>query len=173
MIDDGRRYLKRSRQQYDVIVVDPPPPVEAAGSSLLYSKEFYDAAKQRLRHNGILQTWVPQDIAVAAAALRSVCDSFPHVRYFSSVERWGLHVLASMEPIDSCPAEQLASRMPAAAKKDLLEWNSGADLSAYFNAVLSQEYPIQDLLDLNPGRRITDDQAYNEYFLLRKYDLWK
>ena len=38
VIDDGRRYLERTRDQYDVIVIDPPPPVEAAGSSLLYSR---------------------------------------------------------------------------------------------------------------------------------------
>ena len=37
VIDDGRRYLKRTLQQYDAIIIDPPPPVPAAGSSLLYS----------------------------------------------------------------------------------------------------------------------------------------
>lgn len=173
VIDDGRRYLKRTQQKYDVIVVDPPPPVEAAGSSLLYSKEFYDVAKQHLNTNGILQTWVPQNITVAAAALRSVCESFPHVRYFSSVEKWGLHVLASMEPIDTCSAAELASRMPEAGKRDLLEWSSSQDLPGYLNTVLSQEYPLQELLNLNPGMRITDDQAYNEYFLLRKWGLWR
>src|SRR5262249_59810337 len=43
VIDDGRRFLNRTRGLYDVIVVDPPPPVEAAGSSLLYSPEFHHA----------------------------------------------------------------------------------------------------------------------------------
>jgi len=173
VIDDGRRYLKRVQEKYDVIVVDPPPPVEAAGTSLLYSKEFYDVAKLHLKPNAILQTWVPQNITVAAAALRSVCESFPYVRYFSSVEKWGLHVLASMDPIDSCSAAELTSRMPETAKKDLLEWSTSLDLPNYLNTVLSQEYPLQELLDLNPGMRITDDQAYNEYFLLRKWGLWK
>jgi len=42
IIDDGRRYLKRTDEKFDVIVIDPPPPIEAAGSSLLYSKEFYE-----------------------------------------------------------------------------------------------------------------------------------
>jgi spermidine synthase len=173
IIDDGRRYLKRTSEKYDVMVIDPPPPVEAAGSSLLYSKEFYDVAKQHLKPYGVLQTWVPQDIAVAAAALRSVCDSFPHVRYFSSVEHWGLHVLASMEPIDKCTPAQLALRMPVAAKKDLLEWASGQDLHSYLDVVLSHEYALHDLLELNPGTRITDDQAYNEYFLLRRCGIWR
>src|SRR5437016_14343512 len=32
VIDDGRRYLERTPQQYDVIAIDPPPPVEASRS---------------------------------------------------------------------------------------------------------------------------------------------
>jgi spermidine synthase len=59
VIDDGRRFLQRTDQTFDVITIDPPPPVEAAGSSLLYSKEFYEVAKRHLRPDGILQQWVP------------------------------------------------------------------------------------------------------------------
>jgi len=57
VIDDGRRFLEQSTDQYDVITIDPPPPPEAAGSSLLYSKEFYASAKKRLRPDGIVQQW--------------------------------------------------------------------------------------------------------------------
>ncbi|HET9314194.1 MAG TPA: hypothetical protein VFQ51_01345, partial [Vicinamibacteria bacterium] len=39
VVDDGRRFLERTRESFDVITVDPPPPVEAAGSSLLYTRE--------------------------------------------------------------------------------------------------------------------------------------
>jgi predicted methyltransferase len=62
VIDDGRRYLERNPEQYDVIALDPPPPVEAAGSSLLYSKEFYSTVRTRLRPDGILQQWLPAAI---------------------------------------------------------------------------------------------------------------
>src|SRR5262249_55809825 len=34
VIDDGRRFLNRTQEKYDVVVIDPPPPIEAAGSSL-------------------------------------------------------------------------------------------------------------------------------------------
>ena len=59
VIDDGRRYLERTSEQYDVITIDPPPPVEAAGTSLLYSKEFYSIIRRRLAPGGILQQWLP------------------------------------------------------------------------------------------------------------------
>jgi predicted membrane-bound spermidine synthase len=42
VIDDGRRYLMRTNETYDVVTIDPPPHVTAAGSSLLYSVEFYE-----------------------------------------------------------------------------------------------------------------------------------
>jgi spermidine synthase len=59
VIDDGRRFLERTGQKFDVITVDPPPPVAAAGSSLLYSVEFYRLAASRLREGGILHHWIP------------------------------------------------------------------------------------------------------------------
>jgi predicted membrane-bound spermidine synthase len=46
--------MLRTNKMFDVIVIDPPPPVEVAGSSLLYSTEFYAVAKRRLRPDGIL-----------------------------------------------------------------------------------------------------------------------
>jgi spermidine synthase len=172
VIDDGRRYLKRAPGQFDVIIVDPPPPVEAAGSSLLYSKEFYDLAKQHLRPGGIIQAWVPDNYEVAGAALRSLCDSFPYVRCFGSVQGRGVHMLASMEPIPARSPAELISRMPAAARSDLLEWSNSTNLPAYLGIVLGNEINAADLLPQNPQVRITDDQPFNEYFLLRKQGWW-
>jgi spermidine synthase len=168
--DDGRRFLKRTDKKFDVIVVDPPPPVEAAGSSLLFSKEFYDLAKQRLNPGGILQMWFPGDHepATQQAVIRSIQESFPHVRCFPSVEGWGVHMLASMQPIPELDVHQLAARMPAGAQQDLLEWNGSKDASAYFARVVTNEYAVPSLLNTNPEIKITDDHPFNEYFLLRR-----
>ena len=172
VIDDGRRYLKRSREKFDVIVVDPPPPVETAGSSLLYTTEFCELVQQHLKPHGILQTWFPGgELLVAQGILRSVNDTFPYVRCFGSVEGWGIHVLASMEPIEMQTPEQLAARMPPAAQKDVLEWEPAGNLPAYLGLVLSREVPMNKALDPNPAVQITDDQPLNEYFLLRRLGL--
>src|SRR5438445_13480230 len=53
VIDDGRRFLQRTQQKFDVITIDPPPPVEEAASSLLYSTDFYRLARRRLKDGGI------------------------------------------------------------------------------------------------------------------------
>ena len=174
VIDDGRRFLKRTRDKYDLIVIDPPPPVEAAGSSLLYSTGMYALLKQHLKPHGILQVWYPggKDPLVLEAVVRSAAVSFPHIRCFSSVEGWGLHILVSMDPIEGPPLAQLMARMPASAKDDLQEWAHTNDLASYMRSVLTREVSVQDLLNPNSQAQITDDDPLNEYFLLRRAGLF-
>jgi spermidine synthase len=170
IIDDGRRYLKRTKQKFDVIVIDPPPPIEAAGSSLLYSKEFYELAKQHLKPGGILQAWLPGGVPLptAQAVLRSVDESFPHTRCFDSLDSWGTHILASMDPIENLSPAELAERLPTGAEKDLLEWAPEQNPTNYLAQILTQETPIKNVLNPNRSIQITDDNPYNEYFLLRE-----
>ena len=172
VIDDGRRFLKRTAKKFDVIVVDPPPPVQAAGSSLLFSSEFYALAKQHLNPGGVLQMWFPGDdeTETCQAVMRSMYKSFPYVRYFTSVEGWGVHMLGSMEPIEQLDASQLTARMPESARKDLVEWNAGTDASSFMGQVLSREIPVSLKLNPDPAIEVTDDQPFNEYFLLRRLD---
>ena len=90
VIDDGRRFLERTDEKFDVIIIDPPPPVGAAASSLLYSEEFYAVVKQHLQPGGILAQWLPSgDDAVEASVTRALTDSFPHVRIFQAMDRAG------------------------------------------------------------------------------------
>jgi spermidine synthase len=172
VIDDGRRYLNRTGDKFDVIVIDPPPPAEAAGSSLLYSEEFYDLAKKHLRPNGILQAWFPGgNDKTGQAVLRSLRNSFPHLRCFASPDGSGMLILASLDPIESLSPQQVATAMPNAAADDLLEWSPNRNLPDYLAEFLVKEFPIEQALDPDPRIRITDDHPYNEYFLLRRWGL--
>jgi spermidine synthase len=172
VIDDGRFYMERSSQQYDVIAIDPPPPVEAAGSSLLYSKQFYSIAKLHLAPDGILQQWFPMgshDPAIIAAVAKSLHESFPYVRVFRSIEGWGYHFLASKSPLPSPSAALLASRLPPAAVTDLLEWGPASTAEQQFAGVLNQELSLDSLIALDPGvPALQDDRPVNEYFVLRR-----
>jgi spermidine synthase len=147
--------------------------LQAAGSSLLYSTEFYDLIKSHLKPKGIVQVWLPGgDKMSELAVVRSVASSFPQIRCFPSVENWGVHILASRDPIESRTPQQLAARMPASARKDLLEWTSEQDAGTYLGAVVLKEIPVEKLLNPNPDIRITDDDPLNEYFLLRQWGLF-
>jgi spermidine synthase len=174
VVDDGRRFLSRSQDLYDVITVDPPPPTEAAASSLLYSEEFCRLAKAHLKPGGILQQWVPGgDAAAIRAMVHSLMNTFPHVRMFVGFEGWGCHFLASESPLDGPGAEGLVARMPPAARKDLMEWRGGGDPVPFMRQVLSGEIdPLRFARGM--GKGITDDRPYNEYYILRTlFPAWR
>ncbi len=170
IIDDGRRYLDRTDQMFDVIVVDPPPPISAAASSLLYSTEFYQSVKKRLRKTGILQVWAPGgDLKDLAAMTKSLRESFPYVRQFFSIEGWGCHFLASESPIPKLDAKELAGRLPEQAKKDLMEWTDKFP-EQIFDLLLSNEVDFNkfyDNLSVTHKTPLTDDRPVNEYYRLR------
>ena len=173
VIDDGRRFLERASGQYDVIVIDPPPPVQAAGSSLLYSREFYALAKARLNPDGILQQWLPHgDPAATTAVVRALKESFPYVRAFVSIEGWGVHLLASQQPIPERSAADLAKRLPPNAAADLVEFGPFATPEQQFAAVLKNEVPISKLITNPYSPALTDDRPANEYDLLRQLGAW-
>ena len=168
-IDDGRRYLKRTEERYDVITIDPPPPPEAAGSSLLYSKDFYLSIRRHLKPKGILQQWYPiGKPGNLAAVARSLSDSFPYLRVFGSTENWGYHFLASMDPIEELTADEIIQHMPEVARQDLLEWSNSKDIRADVRCVLSREILIAQILDPDRRIKVSDDRPYNEYFWLRQ-----
>jgi predicted membrane-bound spermidine synthase len=171
VIDDGRFYLERSSEQYDVITIDPPPPVEAAGSSLLYSTEFYGIVRGHLRPEGILQQWYPGgSLAVTSSVARALRESFPYVRAFNSVEGWGIHFLASMSPIPNLSASQLARKLPPDAARNLMEWGPASSTpQEQFQIVLGHELSLADVVAEDPHvATLQDDHPVNEYFILQR-----
>lgn len=169
VIDDGRRYLERTSEQYDVITLDPPPPVEAAGSSMLYSKEFYTIVNQRLKPHGILQQWLPEgDPVVRSAVARALKESFPYVRMFQYFPEWGYQFLASQQPIPNRTGAELLQTMPETAVHDLFEWPFSRSPQRELEYALEKEQPVDKLIaaDVNTSA-MRDDHPVNEYLILR------
>jgi spermidine synthase len=83
-IDDGRNYLLKSADRYDVITMEPMPPA-LAGVSDLYTREFYHLCRERLHPGGIVSQWVPlyflglEDVRML---YRTFAESFPYVLVF-------------------------------------------------------------------------------------------
>jgi hypothetical protein len=128
--------------------------------------------KKHLRRGGILQTWYPGldgDKAAGVSLIKALMQSFPYVRAFRSVDNhFGIHLLASMEPISIPSSSILATRMPPAAVSDFVEWGPETTPQEKFDLVLSHEIPFQQLVAEGPRvPAMRDDHPINEYFLLR------
>jgi spermidine synthase len=74
---DGRAWLRRTSQTYDVITLEPMPPL-FAGTNALYSVEFYELIASRLRPGGIAAQWFPMHLLSPGNA-RSVVAAFLEV----------------------------------------------------------------------------------------------
>ena len=80
---DGRNYLLRSRERYDVMTFEPPPPVNA-GVVNLYSQEFYRLCRDRLNPGGMVAQWVPLE-ALGDDGARMVIRTFQSVFPFATL----------------------------------------------------------------------------------------
>jgi len=56
--DDARHYVFTTREKFDVITTDPIHPW-VKGTSVLYSKQYYELVKQRLNPGGVVAQWLP------------------------------------------------------------------------------------------------------------------
>jgi spermidine synthase len=78
-IADGRAFLRRSRTRYDIIEADALLP-QHAGAGNLYSVEYFELLRARLKPGGFAVTWTPTPRTLASLLL-----AFPHVLAFRDV----------------------------------------------------------------------------------------
>lgn len=99
IIDDGIEYMKKTKNKYDVIILDLTDP-DTEIVSFLYTTNFYDLVKSKLKKGGIvsIQTEVPYMVAnVHVRILKTLMKSFKIVRpYYNYIPTYGtVHGFAS------------------------------------------------------------------------------
>jgi len=108
-VRDGRNLLLTRPHIFDVIVSEPSNPWQS-GNANLFTREFYELAASRLQPEGIFCQWLPlYDLSPPQLqiALRTLSESFPHLRSF--VLGGDMILLGSFEPLQINP-QQLAER---------------------------------------------------------------
>lgn len=86
--DDGRNFMQRSRESFDVIVSEPSNPW-MTGAASLFTQEFFRIAAQRLESDGIFVQWL-QIYELAPERITSMLKTFGSV--FPSVMVFSAHV---------------------------------------------------------------------------------
>jgi spermidine synthase len=88
IIDDGRRYLLETSEQFDMVLLDPLR-TATAYSNNLYSREFFELVSRHLTPGGNMMLWQDEfDILPRTAA-----TVFPHLRHYD------YFLLASRDPL--------------------------------------------------------------------------
>ncbi|HSP77414.1 MAG TPA: fused MFS/spermidine synthase, partial [Myxococcaceae bacterium] len=130
LIGDAREVLLASKESYDIVFSEPSNPFRA-GVSSLFTREFYQAVKRRLRPGGIFLQWL-QGYEVDASTVRSIYATL--TAEFPAVETWrtqqGDLVLVATEAPLRYDLERMRARvgqepylraLPAAWRTDELE----------------------------------------------------
>jgi spermidine synthase len=88
-VNDGRMHLEMAEADtYDLITLEPPP-IAHAGVASLYSREFYELAKSRLKQGGYVSQWLPAYQVPAESSLamvRAFIDVFPRAVLLSGTQ---------------------------------------------------------------------------------------
>jgi spermidine synthase len=127
---DGRFYLRNSHKCFDLIETDAIRP-NSAGAGHLYSKEFFEIAKSRLKEGGIFVTWMPTDrVRTTLLSVFPYTLELPHM------------LLGSELPI---AWDFLETRLRAHQRHHLAHFQrAGIDLPLLFNSVLpTPDHAIQ------------------------------
>jgi spermidine synthase len=77
IVGDGRSHLLLTPQRYDVIVSEPSNPW-MAGVAALFTREFFEAARARLKPDGVLCQWA-HTYDISAPDLKSIVATFRSV----------------------------------------------------------------------------------------------
>ncbi|MCZ6464243.1 MAG: fused MFS/spermidine synthase [Proteobacteria bacterium] len=162
-IDDGRNFMAYGEGDFDMITADPVHP-RITGVGTLYTREYYELIRDRLRPGGTVIQWMPMYRISKTSfdvAFRTFAAVFPHASFWY-VGGHGLFV-ATADPF-RIDYEVLAQRFAHPAVGDDLR-SIGIDSPEILLAhLLMDTEHIRRYLAQNGGGPLnTDDNAYLEY----------
>jgi spermidine synthase len=167
-IDDGRNFLLKSKQKYDVITMEPMPPA-LAGVVDMYTREFYQLCLDHLEPGGIMSQWVPlyylgyEDIKML---YHTFAESFPYVLVFS--HSFDTFLVGSNQPLELSP-EKYRERLRS---DDLVRDLAAIRLSSPDQMMGTFFMDREALLDMaGAAPVVTDDLPYVEFTAPKNADL--
>jgi spermidine synthase len=171
IIDDARTYLRVNPTLYDMIVSEPSHPW-VPGVANLFTQEFFELGRSRLKDDGVFVQWV-QIYQLSTESLRSVLATyksvFPHVLMFrvqGAAKGKDLILVGSRQPLT---LDRVGERMQdERVMKELarINVNTPADLESWFVCDETQLAPAVDgaVINTDDNMRV-ENRAPREAFL--------
>jgi spermidine synthase len=159
--DDARHYIFTTRDKYDVITTDPIHPW-VKGTSVLYSKQYYELVKQHLNPGGVVAQWLPiydSDPETIRTELATFFAVFPQGTIWSNNynnDGYDLVLLGQADPgpvnVDTLQARlDRQDNAPVMASIDEVGFHSAVEFLATYAG------RAQDLAPLLEGAQINED----------------
>jgi predicted membrane-bound spermidine synthase/tetratricopeptide (TPR) repeat protein len=163
-VNDGRHHLlMQPPASYDLITLEPPP-IAYAGVAALYSTEFYELARARLRPRGFISQWLPAyqvPTATTLAMIRAFVDVFPQAVLISGAEADLVLIGANDSRIEIDPtrvATVLANAPKVQADLQRLDLGSVREIVGTF---VGSAPKLAEATRGSPA--VTDDRPLQEY----------
>jgi len=163
-VNDGRQHLAmQPAAAYDLITLEPPP-IAHAGVGALYSREFYELARSRLKPGGYLSQWLPAyqvSPETSLAMVRAFIDVFPQCVLLSGTQAELLLIGANGARIELDP-ERVARALDQApgVAADLRRLDLGSVTEIVGTFVGSAETLARATRESPPA---SDDRPLQEY----------
>ncbi len=168
-MEDGRNFLLANRdRRYDLITIEVSS-IWFAGSTNLYSVEFFELARRRLEPGGVLQQWIqihhigPRELASVLATARA---AFSHVSLWYFGEQ-GM-IVATKAPQRLDPATQ-ADLTAALARAEGLSSNADAFVKRMADSQLLDTEKVDRFCVILRPPLNTDHNRWVEYATPRYY----
>ena len=163
VIQDGRNHLLTTHKLYDVITSEPPPP-RTAFTVNLYTREYYELQKKKLKPGGIAAQWIPlhsqgeKEVAMHFKTFQSV---FPYTMGWLSVANEIL-IIGSDQPIQ-IDFNKLQKRLEEPEIKKALE---DIEIPNIFSLLSNIWLLNEQVTELGEGYpQITDNHPAIEFYL--------
>jgi spermidine synthase len=163
-VNDARNHLNLTPDRYyDLIIAEPSNPW-LTGVSNLFTKEYFEMGKRKLKKTGIWSQWIQiygMDTNDLRSLLGTFSDTYPYVHLYSTISDADLVLVGSETPLDmDIEAFQKVIDSNSKVQADLLEIeiDSATDLLARYRLDRDK------LQELSEGvERNTDDNMRVEY----------
>ncbi|MEE4379597.1 MAG: fused MFS/spermidine synthase [Candidatus Competibacteraceae bacterium] len=165
LASDARRFVVSSQRQFDVIVADLfHPSRDGAGS--LYTREHFEAIKQRLSPGGLFCQWLPlfqMDLGTFKLIARTFADRFPYIQVVLphfSLQQPIVGLIGSLEPLEYGPSWLQDHVLSRTLQQQLVELRLNSNL-ALFGGHLADQAGLTKYV--GDGALNTDDHPLVTY----------